>query len=58
MKFKLLAGAALAVTTLAATGAMAQDTGLYGAVDVGYHWSDNTNFDTGNIVTHIVLKNS
>ena len=46
MKFKLLAGAALAVTTLAATGAAAQDSGWYGALDVGYHWSDNTNFET------------
>ncbi|HRD29965.1 MAG TPA: outer membrane beta-barrel protein, partial [Caulobacter sp.] len=47
MKFKLLAGAALAVTTLAATGAAAQDSGWYGAVDVGYHWSDDTTADTG-----------
>jgi len=47
MKFKLLAGAALAVTTLAASGAAAQDTGWYGALDVGYHWSDDTNFETG-----------
>jgi opacity protein-like surface antigen len=47
MKFKLLAGVALAVTTLAASGATAQDSGFYGALDVGYHWSDNTNFETG-----------
>ena len=33
MKFKLLAGAALAVTTLAASGAAAQDSGFYGALD-------------------------
>ncbi|MFA7263565.1 MAG: outer membrane beta-barrel protein, partial [Caulobacter sp.] len=46
MKFKLLAGAALAVTTLAATGAAAQDSGWYGALDVGYHWSDDTNFNS------------
>ncbi|MDO9431404.1 MAG: outer membrane beta-barrel protein, partial [Phenylobacterium sp.] len=47
MKFKLLAGAALAVTTLAATGAAAQDSGWYGAVDVGYHWSDNVKQKVG-----------
>ena len=38
MKFKLLAGAALAAV-FAATGASAQ-VGWYGAVDLGYHWPD------------------
>jgi OOP family OmpA-OmpF porin len=39
MKFKLLAGAALAAV-FAAWGAAAQDTGWYVAADVGYHWPD------------------
>jgi OOP family OmpA-OmpF porin len=38
MKFKLLAGAALAAV-FAATGAAAQ-VGWYGAVDLGYHWPE------------------
>ena len=38
MKFKLLAGAAMAAV-FAATGASAQ-VGWYGAVDLGYHWPD------------------
>ena len=37
MKIKLLAGIALAAVC-AASGASAQDTGWYGAVDAGYHW--------------------
>lgn len=37
MKFKLLAGAALAAV-FAASGASAQDAGWYGAADLGYHW--------------------
>jgi outer membrane protein OmpA-like peptidoglycan-associated protein len=45
MKFKLLAGAAIAAS-LVASGAAAQDTGWYGAVDLGYHWSDDVKFDT------------
>jgi OmpA-OmpF porin, OOP family len=45
MKFKLLAGAAIAAT-LVASGASAQDTGWYGAVDLGYHWSDDIKVDT------------
>ncbi|WGM37839.1 OmpA family protein [Caulobacter sp. NIBR1757] len=45
MKLKLLAGAALAAT-LVASGASAQDSGWYGAVDLGYHWSDDTNYDS------------
>src|SRR6185295_5447980 len=44
MKFKLLAGAALAAV-FAATGAAAQ-VGWYGAVDLGYHWPETTSFDT------------
>ncbi|MBU4435304.1 MAG: outer membrane beta-barrel protein, partial [Alphaproteobacteria bacterium] len=36
MKFKLLAGAALAAV-FAASGVSAQETGWYGAVDLGYH---------------------
>jgi len=39
MKFKLLAGAALAAV-FAASGASAQSTGWYGAVDLGYHWPE------------------
>jgi len=38
MKFKLLAGAALAAV-FAATGAAAQ-VGWYGAADIGYHWPE------------------
>ncbi|PTS86143.1 MULTISPECIES: outer membrane protein, partial [unclassified Caulobacter] len=37
MKFKLLAGVALAAVC-AASGASAQETGWYGAVDLGYHF--------------------
>lgn len=39
MRFKLLAGAALAAV-FAASGASAQDAGWYGAVDLGYHWPE------------------
>ncbi|MBI1405385.1 MAG: OmpA family protein, partial [Caulobacter sp.] len=46
MKFKLLAGAAIAAT-LVASGASAQDAGWYGAIDLGYHWSDDTNYELG-----------
>ena len=45
MKFKLLAGAAVAAT-LVASGASAQDSGWYGAIDLGYHWSDDENYDS------------
>ena len=38
MKFKLLAGAAMAAV-FAASGASAQE-GWYGAVDLGYHWPE------------------
>ena len=37
MKLNLLAGAALAAV-FAASGVSAQETGWYGAVDLGYHW--------------------
>ncbi|OXE36257.1 MAG: hypothetical protein CGW95_08865, partial [Phenylobacterium zucineum] len=40
MKFKLLAGAAMAAVCVA-SGASAADTGWYGAVDLGYHWPDS-----------------
>jgi OOP family OmpA-OmpF porin len=41
MKFKLLAGAAMAaVCAASATGAAAQ-VGWYGAVDLGYHWPES-----------------
>ena len=37
MKIKFLSGIALAVL-VCATGAVAQETGVYGALDIGYHW--------------------
>ena len=40
MKFKLLAGAAMAAV-FAASSAYAQDIGWYGAVDLGYHWPES-----------------
>jgi opacity protein-like surface antigen len=39
MKFKLLAGAALAAV-FAAGSAAAADAGWYGAIDLGYHWPE------------------
>ncbi|HQP20300.1 MAG TPA: outer membrane beta-barrel protein, partial [Phenylobacterium sp.] len=47
MKFNLLAGAALAAV-FAASGASAQDTGWYGAVDLGYHWPEGAEFESSN----------
>ena len=47
MKFKLLAGAALAAV-FAASGASAQNVGWYGAVDLGYHWPDSIEADSSN----------
>ena len=47
MKFKLLAGAALAAVC-AASGASAQDAGWYGAVDLGYHWPDSFELESKN----------
>jgi opacity protein-like surface antigen len=46
MKFKLLAGAALAAV-FAASGASAQ-VGWYGAVDLGYHWPDGIEGSSSN----------
>ena len=43
MKLQLLAGVALAAV-FAAGAASAQETGWYGAVDLGYHWP--TEFET------------
>src|SRR5690606_23051297 len=45
MKLKLLAGAALAAV-VAASGASAQDTGWYGAVNLGYHWPEGIEADS------------
>src|SRR5690606_10411641 len=45
MKFKLLAGAALAAV-FAASGASAQDAGWYGAVDLGYHWPEGVDAES------------
>ena len=47
MKFKLLAGAAIAAVCVA-TGASAADTGWYGAVDMGYHWPDSFSLSSSN----------
>ena len=47
MKFKLLAGVALAAVFTAA-GASAQETGWYGALDLGYHWADGINATSSN----------
>ena len=47
MKFKLLAGAAIAAVCVA-TGASAADTGWYGAVDMGYHWPDSFSLKSSN----------
>ena len=47
MKFKLLAGVALAAV-FAAAGASAQETGWYGALDLGYHWADGINATSSN----------
>ena len=47
MKFKLLAGAALAAV-FAASGASAQDAGWYGAMDLGYHWPEGIETEASN----------
>src|SRR5690349_12577998 len=48
MKFKLLAGAALAaVFTATATGAAAE-VGWYGAADIGYHWPEGLRATSSN----------
>jgi OOP family OmpA-OmpF porin len=46
MKFKLLAGAALAAV-FAASGASAQE-GWYGAIDLGYHWPEGIEATSSN----------
>src|SRR5690349_21882356 len=45
MKLKLLAGVA-AAAVFTASGAMAQNIGWYGAVDLGYHWLDDIEIET------------
>ncbi|MDP1987055.1 MAG: hypothetical protein Q8K44_07380, partial [Phenylobacterium sp.] len=47
MKFKLLAGAAMAAV-FAASGASAQDAGWYGAMDLGYHWPEGLETGSSN----------
>ncbi|MEI6440595.1 MAG: OmpA family protein [Alphaproteobacteria bacterium] len=47
MKFKLLAGAAIAAVCVA-SGASAADTGWYGAVDMGYHAPDSFTLSSSN----------
>jgi opacity protein-like surface antigen len=46
MKFKLLAGAALAAVASASVAQAAE--GWYGAVDIGYHWPDSISADSSN----------
>ena len=43
MRIKLLAGAAL-VAVLTASGASAAENGWYGAVDIGWHVTDDQEF--------------
>ena len=50
MKFKLLAGAAMAAV-FAASGAAAQ-VGWYGAIDLGYHWPDGIKADSSNLAAN------
>jgi len=50
MKFKLLAGAAMAAVC-AATGASAQ-VGWYGAIDLGYHWPEGMKLDSTNLAAN------
>jgi OOP family OmpA-OmpF porin len=50
MKFKLLAGAALAAV-FAASGASAQ-VGWYGAADLGYHWPEGIKGDSSNLAAN------
>jgi opacity protein-like surface antigen len=47
MKFKLLAGAAIAAVCVS-SGASAADTGWYGAVDMGYHAPDSFTLSSSN----------
>src|SRR6185369_12936596 len=48
MKFKLLAGAAMAAV-FAAGSAAAAEPGWYGAVDLGYHWPEGIKADSSNL---------
>src|SRR6185437_5267711 len=57
MKLKLLAGVA-AVVAFSATGAMAQNLGWYGAVDLGYHWPKEIDVDTANAGTFEIDPNN
>src|SRR5471032_1391355 len=50
MKFKLLAGAAMAAV-FAASGASAQ-VGWYGAADLGYHWPEGIKADSANLAAN------
>jgi OOP family OmpA-OmpF porin len=50
MKFKLLAGAAMAAV-FAASGAVAQ-VGWYGAADIGYHWPEGIKADSSNLAAN------
>lgn len=47
MKMKLLAGAAM-TAVFAASGALAQDRGVYVGVDAGYHWPEGLEADASN----------
>ena len=50
MKFKLLAGAALAAVFAAGSAAAAE--GWYGAVDLGYHWPEGIRADSSNLAAN------
>src|ERR1700761_8180512 len=50
MKFKLLAGAAMAAV-FAASGASAE-TGWYGAADIGYHWPEGMQLNSSNLAAN------
>src|SRR5882672_8803673 len=55
MKFKLLAGAAMAAA-FAAPGAAAQ-VGWYGAIDLGYHWPEGISATSTNLAANAVPYN-
>ena len=50
MKMKMLAGVA-AAAVFTAPGAMAQDIGWYGAVDLGYHWLEDIEVESEELGT-------
>src|SRR3954470_5560865 len=50
MKFKLLAGAALAVVFSA--GSAAAEVGWYGAADIGYHWPEAMRAHSSNLAAN------